>query len=80
MFYLSYVRKSVGFARMWPREPGTHHPLPPWHYGAPQSVAERPVTWSLCQPSQPGSAPVCVGGGGERLRVKGENGAILGTF
>ena len=73
MFHFSYVRRSVGFAHMWLREPGTHRPLPPWRRGAPRSVAEPPVTWSLCQPSPPGSAPVGRGrgggGGGQRLRV-----------
>ena len=49
---------------MWLREPGTHRPLPPLRRGAPLSIAEPPVTWSLCQPSLPGSAPVGRGGGG----------------
>ena len=63
IFHFSYVRRSVGFAHMWLREPGTHRLLPPWRRGAPQLVAEPPVTWSLCQLSLPGSAPVGRGWG-----------------
>ena len=55
---LSYVRKSVGFVRMLPIVPGTHHPLPLWRCGVPQSASGHPATWSLCQLSLPGSAPV----------------------
>ena len=82
-FYLSYFHKSVGFARMWPIVPGTHRLPPPWHRVAPLSVSEPPGTWSLCQPSLPGSAPVGVGGGGgreQRSRVKGGHNALLGCF
>ena len=43
---------------MLPIEPGTHHPLPLWRCGVPQSASGHPATWSLCQLSLPGSAPV----------------------